>query len=81
MPLYEYRCEQCGNPFAQRRSIAERDAEIVCPNCAATRVVRLVSSFAAFSHGDGGSVTSLNASPCSGCASTGGCQTCGVNRG
>ncbi len=80
MPLYEYRCEECGNPFALRRSIDQRDAAATCPSCAATRVVRLVSSFAAFGHSDGGSV-SLNASPCGGCASTSGCQTCGVKRG
>ncbi|MGB8646956.1 MAG: zinc ribbon domain-containing protein [Anaerolineae bacterium] len=79
MPVYEYRCHACGSPFALRRTIDQRDAATVCPNCADTRVTRLVSTFAAFSHGDGSSV-SLNASPCSGCASTGGCQTCGVNR-
>ncbi len=80
MPMYEYRCEECGSPFSLRRAIDQRDAATTCPTCTSAHVVRLVSSFAAFSHGDGGSV-SLNASPCSGCASTGGCQTCGVNRG
>lgn len=80
MPLYEYRCQECGTPFAERRSIAERDNGICCPHCSAKRAVRLVSTFAAFGHGDGESVRSLGASGCSGCAQTS-CQTCGAGRG
>jgi putative FmdB family regulatory protein len=77
MPLYEYRCEECGEPFSLRRSINERDEDAVCPACAATKVVRLISSFAAFSHGDGASVVGLNTSACGGCSQTS-CAGCGV---
>ena len=42
-----YRCEACGQPFAERRIIDLRDSGVVCPACAATKVVRLVSAFAA----------------------------------
>ena len=80
MPMYEYRCEQCGRAFSLRRTIDQRDAAAECPGCGGDQVVRLVSIFAAFSHGDGGAVTALNSSPCSGCASTAGCQGCGVKR-
>ncbi len=76
MPLYEYRCESCGEPFSQRRAIEERDTDVVCPHCATTKVVRLMSSFAAFSHGEGNSVRNLNASSCGGCAQTS-CAGCG----
>ncbi len=78
MPLYEYRCEACGEAFSQRRAIDERDTGLVCPLCAATRVVRLMSSFSAFSHGGGESVRSLNSSACGGCAQSS-CAGCGVS--
>ncbi len=77
MPLYEYRCVECGTPFSERRTIELRDSGVVCPSCAATQVVRLVSSFAAFSHGAGEGTHSLNASPCGGCAQSS-CAGCGV---
>lgn len=79
MPLYEYQCEKCGSRFAARRSIAARDEGVVCPDCAAAEIVRLVPMFAAFTHEDGGRTKSIGPSPCSGCAGAD-CQTCGVPR-
>lgn len=32
MPTYDYRCDRCG-PFQALRSIAQRDAESLCPAC------------------------------------------------
>ena len=32
MPLYEFHCPECG-PFAELRSIAQRDVPIQCPEC------------------------------------------------
>ncbi len=78
MPLYEYRCESCGEPFSQWRAIDERDTGLVCPLCTATNVVRLLSSFAAYSHGEGNSMRNLNSSGCGGCAQTS-CAGCGVS--
>src|SRR5688572_28769897 len=34
MPTYDYRCDRCG-PFQALRSIAQRDAESLCPACSA----------------------------------------------
>jgi putative FmdB family regulatory protein len=34
MPLYEYRCEQCG-PFDHRRDTDQASAPLDCPLCAA----------------------------------------------
>ncbi len=76
MPLYEYRCQACGKPFSQRRTIDQRDVGLVCPLCSATDIVRLLSSFAAFSQGADSSVQSLGASSCGGCSSTS-CAGCG----
>ena len=32
MPVYEFRCEDCG-PFEQRRSFVEAGDPITCPSC------------------------------------------------
>jgi len=43
MPLYEYRCEECGAAFEAISRITEKD-EAECPECGA-KAERLVSSF------------------------------------
>ncbi len=78
MPLYEYECENCSKPFSERRPIEKRDVALVCPNCSGTRVVRRVSSFAAFSRGEGNAASSLSSSSCGGCSATS-CAGCGVS--
>ncbi len=51
MPLYEYRCQCCGERFERLvRAAAMRDErggqEIACPRCQAPQVERLFSAFA-----------------------------------
>ena len=46
MPTYEYRCEECGEMFEQRESIAEHEAvNPKCPKCGSEKVVRAFSPF------------------------------------
>ena len=45
MPLYEYECKSCKERFELRRSIADRDDELVCPKCGAKNPRRLFSVF------------------------------------
>ncbi len=80
MPLYEYRCENCGRKFELRRSISDRDAGLVCPECASVEISRVLPQFAAFGSADssGESARSLGASGCAGCAG-GSCASCGVS--
>jgi len=33
MPIYTYRCEECGEKQPQKRSVAERDALAICFDC------------------------------------------------
>lgn len=33
MPLYEYRCEDCGFVFDKFRSVKGRDDAVACPEC------------------------------------------------
>lgn len=45
MPLYEYRCEECGYTFEMLRRMSEADNELECPRCHSTEVGRQLSSF------------------------------------
>lgn len=56
MPIYEYRCDECGAVFSHLfRSIqaAEGGAAPACPECGSANVQRLISSVAVLS-GDTG---------------------------
>ncbi len=33
MPLYEYKCDQCGEVFFELRRALEREDSIHCPDC------------------------------------------------
>lgn len=47
MPMYEYRCEGCGQVFEQLRPMADADRGVVCPACESEQIERLLSTFAA----------------------------------
>jgi putative FmdB family regulatory protein len=51
MPLYEYRCKDCGTEFEKRLSFSEADELPACPECASAhtqkRLSRVVSLNAA----------------------------------
>jgi putative FmdB family regulatory protein len=52
MPIYEFRCTTCGERFEALLAAAER-AEARCPRCGASRVERLLSTFAVGKAGAG----------------------------
>ena len=45
MPLYEYRCEECGERFELLRRFQDADRDLICPRCESKRVERQISSF------------------------------------
>ncbi len=47
MPLYEYRCNECGNTFEVL--VFSEDEDIKCPNCGSKNVEKLISSFSSLS--------------------------------
>lgn len=57
MPMYEYRCQECGLLYEQLRRMSEADTSLQCPHCGSLKVERQVSacSFAGFSSGGGSS--------------------------
>ena len=44
MPMYEYRCTECGTLYEQLRRMSEADSDLVCPHCGSTQVRRQVSA-------------------------------------
>jgi putative FmdB family regulatory protein len=57
MPMYEYRCEECGEVFEQLRPMAYADQGVVCPACESERVERLLSTFVSASCASSGRFT------------------------
>jgi putative FmdB family regulatory protein len=45
MPIYEYKCPNCGDKFELRRGINDSDSEIKCPRCGAANPRRVISMF------------------------------------
>ena len=72
MPIYEYRCRQCGNCF--EILVSSSSAKAPCPQCASRKTERLISTFAA--HG-AASVSPCDSGPCpaGGALPTGGCAS------
>ncbi|TLY23853.1 MAG: zinc ribbon domain-containing protein, partial [Nitrospirae bacterium] len=41
MPLYEYRCEGCGEQFEVVQRVSARVEDTTCPHCRAQKATRL----------------------------------------
>lgn len=63
MPLYEYRCQDCGQKFEKLVSISSRDQEVSCPSCGSSRSERAISLFAARSVSAAGSSIATSCVP------------------
>jgi len=55
MPMYEYRCQTCGERFEMLRRMADADRELECPECRSREVERLLSAFSTGGCGSSGS--------------------------
>jgi putative FmdB family regulatory protein len=56
MPIYVYRCRECGEKFELLRSIHDNDAGAACPKCGRKNPQRLLASvFGQISRGESGS--------------------------
>jgi len=49
MPIYEYRCKECGDNFSRLQRIGSGNDGVKCPKCESASVERLLSSFASTS--------------------------------
>ena len=72
MPIFEYRCQDCGTRFEKLvRGSTERDG-LACPSCGQGRLQQELSVFAAHAHG--APAAQPPAGPCAGCRNP---QACG----
>ena len=72
MPLYEYRCSDCGRLF--EKLVRAWNEAVDCPTCASATVEKQVSTFA-FASTDGGSASAMptGGGGGGGCCGRGGC--------
>ncbi|RMD99390.1 MAG: zinc ribbon domain-containing protein [Calditrichaeota bacterium] len=61
MPIYEYRCSNCGAKFELLRRSSDSDEEIRCEHCGQQRVERLFSAFATSGGGEASFASSSSA--------------------
>ena len=45
MPIYEYRCENCGEPFEKLVKFSASDAQVECPKCGSKHTKKALSLF------------------------------------
>lgn len=66
MPIFEYVCADCGQPFEVLVLISSKAPEVVCPTCQSQNVSKKISSFA--SRLSGGSSISFGSSSSASCS-------------
>ena len=51
MPIYEYKCEDCGTKFEKLLRRSSEAADLICPSCGQKRLSQEFSTFAARANG------------------------------
>ena len=64
MPIYEFDCPSCGEPFEELVRNSEAVKDVVCPTCGSRKVKKKLSTFASKVSGGGASYSSLSAPAC-----------------
>lgn len=54
MPIYEYRCQQCGADFSRLMRMADADVQVECTQCGGEQTSRVLSAFAIGGRADPG---------------------------
>lgn len=76
MPVYDYRCNECGSTYDVFHKVREIEEDVVCPSCNSARHTRLLSAPNVSTKSVGADVSSAPS-----CESGGGCcgGSCDVN--
>ena len=45
MPIYEYKCNKCGETFEEFQNINEGNEKLTCPSCGEPKPERIMSAF------------------------------------
>jgi putative FmdB family regulatory protein len=51
MPIYEYKCENCGRVTENLQKGFKQANEIICPHCGSTKLQKLISTFGSVKKG------------------------------
>jgi len=70
MPLFEFVCGECSQPFEELVRSSSAIGEVICPICGSHNITKKISTFA--SKTVGGGSYSLGSSSSASCAPTGG---------
>ncbi len=54
MPIYEFKCKECGHEFELIMRASANKEEVTCPKCHAKNPERLMSAFSAGTSSSGG---------------------------
>jgi len=46
MPIYEFQCQECGNPFEELVFSSSKISELTCPSCGSENIRKKMSIFA-----------------------------------
>jgi len=65
MPIYEFKCNRCGNTFEQLVFSSDGEDNFMCPSCGEGDTCRLMSSFSCVSTSSGSNLSSGLSSACS----------------
>jgi putative FmdB family regulatory protein len=81
MPIFEYKCNECGTKFDFLHKSANNIEDVQCPNCKSADNKKLLSTFSSSMGSSSTSALGCADGSCSIPASTGGCSTgmCGLN--
>lgn len=79
MPVFEYKCKECGTVYDVLHKSSSSKEDVVCPKCSSKKNVKLVSSFSSSFKSDNSSGGCSDGS--CGLPSYGGCANgmCGLN--
>ncbi len=71
MPIYDYKCDDCGTIYDVFHKVREVQEDVVCPDCESTKHTRLLSAPS----------ISMGSQPDAPSCATGGCcgGSCGLN--
>jgi putative FmdB family regulatory protein len=75
MPLFEYRCADCGHLF---EFLTRSETTPACPKCASQSLEKQLSVFAVGATSGGRSANVAPDSPCASCGVPGGPGACGM---
>jgi putative FmdB family regulatory protein len=80
MPIFEYKCNDCGKKFDILHKSSANLEEVICPDCQSKNSKKLLSSFSASVGSSGFDAPSCATGNC-GVPSYGGCANgmCGLN--